>query len=184
MAFRFFRDGGRPFSGGPRVRIPVPPAGRWRNPKHGGLLDRQSGVLATACRTSEKGDLEGIADQHQPCNKWTRERSRWVFPAGPRVRIHFPPADSLSLSRSRFRRSRTRLSARVCGAGLATESAETRKAFHCAPTPWLYICRAIFRYRSVADLGGENATPARTKSGLLRLSVRGSFKFGSGSTKA
>src|SRR5260221_3342409 len=33
---------------------------------------------------------------------------------GPRVRIHLPPADSLSLFRSRFRRSRTRLSSRVC----------------------------------------------------------------------
>jgi hypothetical protein len=38
----------------------------------------------------------------------------------PEVRIHLPPADSLSLSRSRFRRSRTRLSARVWAAGLPT----------------------------------------------------------------
>jgi hypothetical protein len=48
----------------------------------------------------------------------------------PEVRIHLPPAESLSLSRIRFRRSRTRLSARVCAAGLASGSAETRDRRH------------------------------------------------------
>src|ERR1700730_12586641 len=52
----------------------------------------------------------------------------------PEVRIHLPPADSLSLSRSSFRRSRTRLSARVCADGLATASAETPGCFDIAPT--------------------------------------------------
>src|SRR4029077_10356014 len=51
---------------------------------------------------------------------------------GPRARIHLPPADSLSLFRSRFRRSRTRLSARVCADGLATASAETPGCFDIA----------------------------------------------------
>src|SRR6202048_83682 len=51
----------------------------------------------------------------------------------PKVRIHLPPADSLSLSRSRFRRSRTRLSARVWAAGLAIGSAETLGFFDIAP---------------------------------------------------
>src|SRR5580704_11835719 len=56
------------------------------------------------------------------------------FPDGePEVRIHLPPADSLSLSRSRFRRSRTRLSARVWAAGLAIGSAETLGFFDIAP---------------------------------------------------
>src|SRR5580700_1278269 len=31
-----------------------------------------------------------------------------------------------------------------------------------------YLCRAIFQYRSAADVGGENATPVPTKSGLRR----------------
>ena len=44
------------------------------------------------------------------------------------------PSDSLSLSRFCFRTLRTRLSARVWAAGLTTGSAETRQAFHCAPT--------------------------------------------------
>ena len=52
----------------------------------------------------------------------------------PMVRIHPPPAESLSLFRSRFRRSRTRLSARVCADGLATASAETPGCFDIAPT--------------------------------------------------
>src|ERR1700738_4390737 len=50
-----------------------------------------------------------------------------------KFRIHFPPADSLSLSRSRFRRSRTRRSARVWAAGLAIGSAETLGFFDIAP---------------------------------------------------
>src|SRR5580704_4064156 len=53
--------------------------------------------------------------------------------AEPEVRIHLPPADSLYLSRSRFRRSRTRLSARVWAAGLAIGSAETLGFFDIPP---------------------------------------------------
>src|SRR3984957_2480774 len=55
------------------------------------------------------------------------------FGGVPMVRIDLPPADSLSLSRSRFRRSRTRLSARVWAAGLAIGSAETLGFFDIAP---------------------------------------------------
>src|SRR3984957_8448741 len=71
----------------------------------------------------------------------------------PEVRIHSPPADSLSLSRSRFRRSRTRLSARVWAAGLATGSAETRRGFRYRVNPGQYLCRAIFQYRGAAGRG-------------------------------
>jgi len=31
-----------------------------------------------------------------------------------------------------------------------------------------YLCRAIFQYRSAADVVGENAAPVPTKSGLRR----------------
>src|ERR1700730_13375919 len=72
------------------------------------------------------------------------------------VRIHLPPADSLSLSRSRFRMSRTRLSARVWAAGLATGSAETRRGYRV--NRGQYLCRAIFQYRGAAGRGaGLNA---------------------------
>ncbi len=50
------------------------------------------------------------------------------------VRIHPPPADSLSLSRSRFRRSRTRLSARVWAAGLPTGQQRLAGCFDIAST--------------------------------------------------
>src|ERR1700724_3816848 len=33
-----------------------------------------------------------------------------------------------------------------------------------------YLCRAIFQYRSAADVGGENAKLVPTKSGLLWIS--------------
>jgi hypothetical protein len=81
------------------------------------------------------------------------------------VRIHLPPADSLSLSRSLFRRSRTRHSARVWGSWLDDQVGRDAQVFRYGAKPQQYLCRAIFQYRSVADLGGENA---RTKSGLLQ----------------
>src|SRR5271165_5810334 len=82
----------------------------------------------------------------------------------PMVRIHFPPAESLSLSRIRFRRSRTPPFARVCAAGLASGSAETRRACRCRANRRQYLCRAIFQYRNAADGVGENATLVPTKT--------------------
>ena len=64
------------------------------------------------------------------------------------VRIHLPPADSPSLARIRFRRSRTPASARVSAAGLATGSAETRRVFRYRANRRQYLCRAIFQYSS------------------------------------
>src|SRR5580704_10525237 len=83
---------------------------------------------------------------------WRSARSR-ASSAVPEVRIHLPPAASLSLSRSSFRRSRTRLSARVWAAGLATGSAETRRVFRYRVNRRQYLCRAIFQYRSAAGRG-------------------------------
>src|ERR1700724_2570139 len=86
----------------------------------------------------------------------------------PEVRIHLPPADSQSLSRSRFRRSRTPL----CRAGLASWLGD--RVSRAAPgsrlraNRRLYLCRAIFQYRSAAEVVSENAAPVPTKLGLLR----------------
>src|SRR3984893_17574213 len=85
----------------------------------------------------------------------------------PGVRIHLPPADSLSLSRFCFRTLRTRLSARVWAAGLTTGSAETRQAFHCAPTggnvsAGPYSSTAVPLMRSVQCHDGLNE--ARTRA--------------------
>ena len=57
-----------------------------------------------------------------------------------------------------------RLSARVCAAGLASGSAETRRARRCRANRRQYLCRAIFQYRNAADGVGENATLVPTKS--------------------
>src|SRR5580704_8278658 len=86
---------------------------------------------------------------------------------GPMVRILLPPADSLSLSRFCFRTLRTRLSARVWAAGLTTGSAETRQAFHCAPTggnvsAGPYSSTAVPMMRSVQCPDGPNE--ARTRA--------------------
>jgi aryl-alcohol dehydrogenase-like predicted oxidoreductase len=87
----------------------------------------------------------------------------------PKVRIHLSPADSLSLSRFRFRTLRIRLSARVWAAGLTTGSAETRQAFHCAPTggnvsAGPYSSTAVPLMRSAQCHDGPNEV--RTSPGL------------------
>src|ERR1700731_3046462 len=51
-----------------------------------------------------------------------------------------------------FEGRETRLSARVCAAGLATGSAETRRVFRYRANRQQYLCRAIFQYRSAADV--------------------------------
>ena len=78
-----------------------------------------------------------------------------------------------------------RLFARLCAAGLATGSAETRKVFQDGANRREYLCRAIFQYRSAADGVGENATPVPIKSGRPpSLIVRWISALGPGSTKA
>jgi len=57
-----------------------------------------------------------------------------------------------------------RLSARVCAAGLASGSAETRVACRSRANRPQYLCRAIFQYRNAADGVGENAMLVPTKS--------------------
>ena len=57
---------------------------------------------------------------------------------------------------------------RVCAAGLTTGSAETRRVFRYRSNRRQYLCRAIFQYRSAADVVGGNATLVPTKTGLLR----------------
>ena len=101
------------------------------------------------------------------------------------VRIHFPPAESPSLSRSCFRGSRTPAFRAAVRGGLATGSAETRRVVQDRANRRQYLCRAIFQYRSAADGVGENATPVPIKSGRSPgLIVRWIAALGPGSTKA
>src|SRR5260221_9107360 len=62
----------------------------------------------------------------------------------------------------------SRLFARVCAAGLATGSAETRRVFRYHAKRRQYLCRAIFQYRSAADGVGDHRETALAKSRLLR----------------
>ena len=70
---------------------------------------------------------------------------------------------------STFEGRQPRLSARVCAAGLATGSAETRRVFRYRANRRQYLCRAIFQYRSAADGVGENATPGPNELGAPGL---------------
>jgi hypothetical protein len=58
------------------------------------------------------------------------------------------------------------------------------QAFPFRANPRQYLCRAMFQYRSAADVGGENAMLVTTKSAFAGLNVRQIFEFGSGSSKA
>ena len=59
-----------------------------------------------------------------------------------------------------------RLSARLCAAGLATGSAETRRVLQDRANRRQYLCRAIFQYRSAAD-GGRECHPDPKKVGAF-----------------
>ena len=112
----------------------------------------------------------------------SRERS---FPhGGPRVRILLPPAESQSLGRIRVRGSRTPAFRAGVRGWLGDPVGRDAQGFPIRANLRQYLCRAIFQYRSAADVVGEKATPIPTKSGLPRFDVRQIFEFGSGSGKA
>src|ERR1700732_1969922 len=102
----------------------------------------------------------------------------------PEVRIHLPPADSQSLSRSRFRRSRTPLFRAGLGSWLGDRVSRDAPGFPLRANRRQYLCRAIFQYRSAAEVVHENAAPVPTKLGLLRGERAWIFEFGSGLSKA
>ena len=112
----------------------------------------------------------------------SRERS---FPhGGPRVRILLPPAESQSLGRIRVRGSRTPAFRAGVRGWFGDAVGRDAQGFPIRANLRQYLCRAIFQYRSAADVVGEKATPIPTKLGLPRFNVRQIFEFGSGSGKA
>ena len=88
--------------------------------------------------------------------------------AEPEVRIHLPPADSQSLSRSRFSRSRTPLFRAGLGSWLGDRVSRDAPGSPLRANRRQYLCRPIFQYRSAAEVVSENAAPVPTKLGLLR----------------
>src|ERR1700674_4327633 len=57
----------------------------------------------------------------------------------------------------------SRLSPRVCAAGLAAWSAETRGHREQLANRQQYLCRAIFQYRDAVDVVGDNRRPWSSK---------------------
>ena len=122
----------------------------------------------------------------------------WILSEGPRVRIHLAPAksqksqerlktaalltgdrwfESISLQQTvrlspaaTFERQEPGLSPQVCEAPLTTESAETRQAFHCAPTggnvsAGPYSSTAVPMMRSAQCHDGPNEVRTRAWHG-------------------
>jgi hypothetical protein len=71
------------------------------------------------------------------------------------VRILFPPAESPSLSRIRFRRSRTPAFRASVRGWLGDWVGRDAQGFPFRANRWQYLYRAIFQYRSAVDLGGD-----------------------------
>jgi hypothetical protein len=100
--------------------------------------------------------------------------------AVPKVRIRLPPADSQSLSRSRFRRSRTPLFRAGLDSWLGDRVSRDAPGSPLRANRRQYLCRAIFQYRNADEVVHENAAPIPTKLGLLRGERARIFEFGSG----
>ncbi len=96
-----------------------------------------SGAYSLTQRAIQLGFLPRMRVLHTASHEKGLQRDTEILDfsrAEPEVQIHLPPADSPSLSRSRFRASRTRAFPAGVRARLTTGSAETRQAFHSAPT--------------------------------------------------
>ena len=118
------------------------------------------------------------------CGTEREQPKRVVSYAVPMVRIHLPPGDSQSLSRSRFRWSRTPLFRAGLGSWLGDRVSRDAPGFPLRANRRQYLCRAIFQYRSADEVVSENAAPVPTKLGLLRGERAWIFEFGSGLSKA
>jgi hypothetical protein len=81
--------------------------------------------------------------------------------AEPEVRIHLPPADSLGLAQTRPLQVEKPAVPRGCA--LAEVGGDTKYCRKCANRR-CYLCRAIFQYRSVADVvrGIPGSLPRRS----------------------
>jgi hypothetical protein len=99
-------------------------------------------------------------------NRATRATTELTVAGGPKVRIHLPPADSPSLSRSHFRASRTPAFRAGVRGWIGDWIARDAQGFPLRANRRVYLCRATFQYRSAANGVGDNATTVRTKSGV------------------
>src|ERR1700722_20263254 len=125
------------------------------------------------CRRKEEGATQfptiGLFERNANNFKGTRNtkaQKSWSSRAEPEVRIHLPPADSPSLSRSHFRASRTPAFRAGVRGWLGGWVARDAQGFPLRANRRVYLCRTTFQYRSAANGVGDNVTTVRTKSGL------------------
>ena len=127
-------------------------------------------VLALA-RPKDLALLDRVFLSYFALAAWVASRApRCTEPAagGPRIRILLPPADSQSLSRSRFSGSRAPLFRAGLGSWLGDRVSRDAPGSPLRANRRQYLCRPIFQYRSAAEVVSENAAPVPTKLGLLR----------------
>ena len=138
--------------------------------------------IARRARRRERIGVPGSRWRRGSCR--ARGCSELTVDGGPRVRILLFPAESQSLGRIRVRGSRTPAFRAGVRGWLGDAVGRDAQGFPIRANLRQYLCRAIFQYRSAADVVGENPTPITTKSGIPRFDVRQIFEFGSGSGKA
>src|ERR1700720_2092029 len=114
----------------------------------------------------------------------TKAQKSWSSRAEPEVRIHLPPAESPSLSRSHFRASRTRAFPAGVRGSLDDGVSRDAAGFPLRANRRQCLCRAIFQYRSEADVVATVPGRSGRSQDLSGLSIGKSLKFGSGLSKA
>jgi hypothetical protein len=148
-------------------------------------------LLATTCsRWHARRILPCSIACSFPTSRW-RRGSRRARPDAPSPQPGDRGFESCSLQQTvslspaaAFQGREPRFSARVWAAGSATGSAETRQALHCAPTGGNI---SVGPYSSTAvPLRWLAKMPRRSRQSWVysALKVRGSLKFGLGSSKA
>ena|ERR1700674_5019279 len=142
---------------------------------------------ARTCGGGERGISRRIPLRPRPFTPRTPNTSQ----EGPRVRIPFPPAESLSLGGLYLRGSRTPAFRAGFEAAFSARSAESCRARKHRADPQQYLCRAIFQYRISRDavatscwvkVAGRVPKRDRACSGLR--DAGGSCEFGLRSSKA
>src|SRR5438105_2901307 len=121
---------------GPMVRIHFPPA---------------LSPLRTSFSGGKRVERSAETTGDDPDGEYLK-RNRWFESGSLQRRVCLSPGAA-------FEGREPRLSARLCAAGLATGSAETRRVLQDRANRRQYLCRAIFQYRRAAEGVGENAGP-------------------------
>jgi hypothetical protein len=108
--------------------------------------------FAPAKSRANSGTVTLVLDAAPAESPRTNPRNRCLPSAELNFRIHSPPADSPSLSRSHFRASRTRAFPAGVRGSLDDGVSRDAAGFPLRANRRQCLCRAIFQYRSEADV--------------------------------